>query len=166
MSRPITYTGHVRWSKEEELKLIKSISKGKSIESLATEHKRTNTAIELRLKKIIYENIMSGKDSRYLSKMLSLPEEQIENYFNSYKDFYEKNKQLIIKKEKVEKQTGSGKKSDSFNTKIENNIKRLEKENQVMKLIVENKELNKKINQLIDDKKLDSSIKKIIKNIS
>ena len=98
--------------------------------------------------------------------MLSLPEEQIENYFNSYKDFYEKNKQLIIKKEKVEKQTGSGKKSDSFNTKIENNIKRLEKENQVMKLIVENKELNKKINQLIDDKKLDSSIKKIIKNIS
>ena len=84
-----------RWTREEELKLIKSISTGESLDILSIKHGRTSSAIELRLKKIIYENAIGGKSMENISKLLNIPEEKIRQYFYSYKEFNEKHGGLI-----------------------------------------------------------------------
>lgn len=79
-----------KWTKEEELDLIKDIANGLQIEHIATKRNRSNSAIELRLKKIIYENIIAGRSVEIMSKKIHLPIDKIKQYFYSYKDFKEK----------------------------------------------------------------------------
>ena len=66
-----------KWTNDEELKLIKSISVGKSIEQIATDHNRSISAVDMRLKKIIYENISSGLSIDRISKLLNLPNKSL-----------------------------------------------------------------------------------------
>lgn len=84
-----------RWSRDEELMLIRDISTGINIETIATKHNRSSSAVELRLKKIIYENAMSGRSIENISKLLKLNEEKTRQYFYSYKEFKEKHTGLI-----------------------------------------------------------------------
>ena len=79
-----------RWTQEQELELIKKISNGVSFEEIATKMERSESAIELRLKKIIYECVMGGKNFESLSKILNLSDDKLRQYFYSYKDFHEK----------------------------------------------------------------------------
>ena len=84
-----------RWTQEEELLLIKSIAFGDSLDAIALTHNRTPSAIELRLKKIIYENASSGKSLDGIAKLLKLSEDKIRQYFYAYKEFKEKHVGLV-----------------------------------------------------------------------
>lgn len=164
-----------RWTRDEELNLIKDISAGVSLEKLAEKHNRSISAIELRLKKIIYENMLAGKSLDMISKLLNISEDKTRQYFYSYKEFKEKHTGLVDdinisnkidneEKQNVEIQSG-GKSSNEKMDKIKSKLKKMEEENKIIKLIVENKELTHKLNKLIKDGKLDESVKKLIKII-
>ncbi len=47
--------------------------------------------------------------------------------------------------------------------KIESKLRKLEVENRILKLVVENKDLTNQLNKLIEEGKIDSSIKQLIK---
>jgi hypothetical protein len=79
-----------KWTREEEHELVKDISQGFQFDHIAIKKGRSASAIELRLKKIIYENVMSGKTFETLSKVLKMDSEKLRQYFYSYKDFKEK----------------------------------------------------------------------------
>ena len=66
-----------KWTAEEEIKLVNDISKGKTFSDLKDQYNRTELALELRLKKIIYENINAGKTASSLAKSLKLQEDKI-----------------------------------------------------------------------------------------
>lgn len=168
-----------RWTSEEELNLVKDISTGISLEILAEKHDRPITAIELRLKKIIYGNVSSGKTIQQISKLLNLPEDKIKQHYYSYKDYKEKyenihnlhkqNSQPIDPPFGKSNQHGGSvtKEQGSFNDKkldkIDTKLKKIELENKILRLIVENKDLTHKLNRLIKDGKVDKSIKNLIK---
>jgi hypothetical protein len=50
-----------RWTREEEASLIKDISSGRRFNELIPKYNRTELALEMRLKKIVYENIIGGR---------------------------------------------------------------------------------------------------------
>lgn len=172
-----------RWTSEEELNLVKDISTGISIEILAQKHNRPITAIELRLKKIIYGNVSSGKTIQQISKLLNLPEDKITQHYYSYKDYKEKYENIIDTHKQSAKpidlqhgQSGGNitkehnnipKEQGFFNDrkldKIDTKLKKIELENKILRLIVENKDLTHKLNRLIKDGKVDKSIKNLIK---
>jgi len=149
------------WTRDEELKLIKLIKSGKPIDDIAKEHDRPTSVVELRLKKIIYENMESGKTAKQVASILNLSDETIIKYFNFYKEF----KSKYNLKHNL---NHTNKETHNFNHEIKpitNKLCKLEKENKIMKLIIENKELNHKINDLIKLGKLDKNIKEAIKKI-
>lgn len=168
-----------RWTSEEELNLVKDISTGISLEILAQKHNRPITAIELRLKKIIYGNVSSGKTVEQISKLLNLSEDKIKQHYYSYKDHKEKyditpniNKQNIkpvdiLLGDKNQNGGSITKEQGSFNDKkldkIDTKLKKIELENKILRLIVENKDLTHKLNRLIKEGKVDKSIKNLIK---
>ena len=79
-----------RWTREEEINLVKNISGGVTFADLAIKHDRSENAIELRLKQIIYENVLSGKSIDSLSKTLNMNKDRVQQYYYAYKDFIEK----------------------------------------------------------------------------
>lgn len=79
-----------RWTHEEELRLIKGISEGKQFNVLSTEFGRSESALELRLKKIIYENIKAGKSASLLARSMNIPEDKINQYYYSFAEHLEK----------------------------------------------------------------------------
>lgn len=79
-----------KWTKEEEVELIKDVANGLQFEHIGIKRNRSNSAVELRLKKIVYENIIAGRSFEKMSKMLNLPVDKLRQYFYSYKDFKEK----------------------------------------------------------------------------
>lgn len=85
-----------RWTESEEIKFIRGIIKGKSFDELSIAHSRTSTALELRLKKIIYENITRGKTASKLAEMLKIKKERIRQYYYAYMDFLEKKGDKIV----------------------------------------------------------------------
>ena len=95
------------WTNQEEINFIKDISMGQKISDLANKYNRSTSALELRIKKIIYDNIISGKNEYNLSKILKIPKEKIKQYYYEYHGFLEK-------KGKIN--------SNELNIKNENNI--------------------------------------------
>lgn len=144
-------TGHTRWTKEEELKFIQGVASGQSLDELGIAHSRTKSALQMRLKKIIYENVAGGKSANMLATMLKLPVDKVKQYFYSYKEFIEKNKGIVPD---VEIKDGGA--AVSTNKRID--VKKLEDENRLMKLILEHNKLSKQINRMIKDGKLDGSV--------
>ena len=158
-----------RWTREEELTLIKDVADGKSLDVIATKHGRSASAMELRLKKIIYENASSGKSLESISKLLKLSEDKVRQYFYSYKEFKEKHTGLVDDAPFADIHAGGAKlglvNENPKVEKIEGKLKKLELENKILRLIVENKDLTHKLNRLIKDGKVDKSIKSLIKAI-
>lgn len=219
---------NLKWTREQELELINNIANKKGIEQFAQSHGRSVSAVELRLKKIIYENRISGKSLEIISQLLKMDLDKVTQYYYWYKEFKEikdkrnnvnnlnnddnilnggadeepilKNMQDIsslpaksigqigqqnqlnqlnqsnqtnpyvpivpqIKKindmndAQIEKAFAEPNNLD----KIETKLRKLEMENKILKLIVENKELTAKLEKLIEDKKIDPSIKQLIK---
>lgn len=182
-----------KWTQDEELKLIQDISTGININIIAVKHNRSESAVLLRLKKIIYENAIAGRSIQNISKLLNLNEEKTRQYFYSYKEFKEKHTELVdnnfqklqnkeqtmnINNPKISQQyiqnnnnnvieqpSQFGGEATRKIQKIQSKMHRIENENKILKLIVENKELTHKLNKMIKDGKIDKNIKKLIKVI-
>ena len=80
-----------RWSVEEEKMLINDIKNNKSFQELSLKYNRSPNALELRIKKIIYDNISANKSIKLIGGHLNLPEDKIKQYYYSYKEMLEKN---------------------------------------------------------------------------
>lgn len=153
-----------RWTREEELKLVKQVAGGKSFSDIGKEHDRSESAIKLKVQKIVFNNIVGGKSASNISNKLNLPLDTIKQYFYSYKDFYEKKKGevkfnvnlLEDNKEKPKLQEGG--------SNLENKIKKLESQNSIMKTILDNRDMKKQIKKLAKEGKIDSDIINLIKN--
>lgn len=186
-------TSNTRWTPEMELELIKQVSQRKSSAEIGVYFEKSENAIELRLKKIIYENISSGKKTfEEIGNLLNLMPDKVSQYYYSYKDFREKhgvttnsnpNKNIVdidnandinninninnINIAKQYEQNGGSNISNDSQTlgRFEKKLHKLELENKVMALIVENKDLTHKLNKLIKNGRVDGNVKKIIKNI-
>ena len=181
------------WTNEEEINLIRDISSGIKFNELAIKYNRSQSALELRLKKIIYDNMTFNKKNEYvLSKIINIPRDKILQYYFEYKTFLEKKQSKVYLKQNYRNIDNNSEnvihqqinnindKYDKFdNTKrkynhnndrniniFENKLNKIKKENEIMKLVLENIYLKKKINNFIDrgilDKKVKDNIKKII----
>lgn len=175
-------SNNTRWTKDEELKLLKNIQTGMKFDDMAKIHDRSVSALEMRLKKVIYENIMSGKSTDMLSTSLNLSIDKINQYYYSYKDLMEKhsknnddknnNKQNNDESHKqfggnnnvISHKHNMNNKNENLN-KIKTKMDKIELENKFLKIILENQELMHKLKYLIKDGKIDSSVKKLISAI-
>lgn len=83
-------SANLKWTRQHELELINDVANGKSLEMFAQGHNRSVSAVELRLKKIIYENCVSGKSFQTISQLLKINLDKITQYYYSYKEFKEK----------------------------------------------------------------------------
>lgn len=174
-----------KWTKEEELDLIKDIANGLQIENIAIKRNRSNSAIELRLKKIIFENIVAGRTSEIMSKKLHLPIERINQYFYAYKDFKEKHsgntENIANLKINNSDMFGENEKNHTVFSKLHKEIQEIKEiqldekennkhaqtggskignlENKIKQLELE----NKLINLIVENKQLNSQLNKLIK---
>jgi hypothetical protein len=94
-----------RWTTEEEGKLLKLIASGKTCKELAGGFNRSENALELRLKKIIYDNINNNKPVEKISELLHINKDIIMQHYYSYKDY-------------IEKQQKGGSNNDNLNMNI------------------------------------------------
>lgn len=157
-----------RWTVEEESKLLKLIASGKTCRELSGANynfNRSENALELRLKKIIYENINNNKSPDKISQLLNIPRDKIMQSYYSYKDYIEK-----------QKQTGGISDDDNKNLSVSNNMSnkinnlqnnfnkqtdikqnggdnfgldKIERQNRKMKLLLENYILKQKLAKLL-----------------
>jgi hypothetical protein len=152
-----------KWTREEELNFLTGVKEGKSFDELGKIHERSPSGLHLRLKKIVYENIKNGKKVSGMAKMLNTPVDKVKQYYYDYKKFSER---------KVLQNGGSLSeskvKSDNIQPKkhVDDKLKRIEKENILMKEVLENLELKRKLNRLVKDGKLDKKVISNIKNLS
>ncbi len=169
-----------RWTKEEETSLIKDIHGGYRCKDLITKYGRTELALDMRLKKIIYENIVGGRQPPHLAKALRLPEDVINQYYYSYKEHLSRQDKPPASQQELPKSNdpvqdaidkidgGLGMpdvppiKIQSGGTKM-NRMESLEKENRMLKAIIENKDLRDRLNKLAKKGELDNKTKKMIK---
>ena len=94
---------NTRWTLEEEKKLIKTIKNGQSLDKLAKELDRSENALELRIKKIIYDTIAEKKPIASICKTLNLTEDKVKQYFYSYKEMMDKIDSFETRLKKLEK---------------------------------------------------------------
>jgi hypothetical protein len=165
-----------RWTIEEESKLLKSISTGKTCKELCGGFNRSENALELRLKKIIFENISNGKPADRISTLLNMPKDKIMQYYYSYKDYVDKqqNKQSggdINVSEKINQTTKLEQINKNMNINTNNisggydNLENLETQNKKMKLLIENYILKQKLSKILkarDNKLYKETIKTLI----
>jgi len=162
-----------RWTNEEESKLLKSISSGKTCKELCGGFNRSENALELRLKKIIFENISNGKPADRISTLLNMPKDKIMQHYYSYKDY-------IDKQTNKTQNGGENNVSDKINKNINNinninnisggnnnleNLENLEIQNKKMKLLIENYILKHKLSKILkarDNKLYKETIKTLI----
>lgn len=177
----------LRWSKDEEKKLLVSLSEGKSLDKIAAEHNRSTNATELRLKKIIYDNVSSGRSEESLSKITKIPLDKVKQYHYEYKGFLENKSKSIDDKlgisRIIEKHAGGSdpqpikakeesgiivrqpekiekieKIDDDALLKLHKYIKKIGKQNKILKRIAENAELREKIKTLAEQGKINKKI--------
>jgi hypothetical protein len=151
-----------QWTHNEELKLIKSIKNKKSIEEIAKMHNRDSSSIELRLDKIIYENMERNNDVEYISSILNLTQDEIIKKYNSYKKY-----KLQINELNHLNNLNNFYNSNNLDqlNDLDQKMLKLERENKFIKLILENKFLHKRLNEQIKKKVINHNIIDIIKNM-
>ena len=169
-----------RWTIEEESKLLKLIATGKTCRELSGSSynfNRSENALELRLKKIIYENINNNKSPDKISQLLNIPRDKIMQSYYSYKDYVEKqkqtggvtdndnnNKNVSLSNNMSNKinnlQNNFNKQQDIKQNDIKQNdikqnggdsmsLDRIERQNRKMKLLLENYILKQKLSKLL-----------------
>jgi hypothetical protein len=137
------------WTDNEDKMLVKAIQDDVKPSQFAVANNKKEEDVINRLQRIIY-NAMHN-NSRYqsideIAKLLKLPNETVQEYYNSYKE----------KKEP---------KLSSNNLSFSAKIAKLKIENEVMEVIIKNRALTNKLDQLINDGKVDKSIKEILRQI-
>lgn len=109
-----------RWTFEEESKLLKLISSGKTCKELSGGFNRSENALELRVKKIVYENISNNKSPEKISELLNMPKDKVMQYYYSYKDHLEREQKMAGGNISAKEQDQSQSKFDSNLSKIDN----------------------------------------------
>lgn len=156
-----------RWTVEEESKLLKLLASGKTCKDLTGGFNRSENALELRLKKIIYENITKGKEPERIATLLNYPKDKVMQYYYSYKDYITKQQHLqkggddkISQLEKINNDSIS-----KPNIVGGNRLESIETQNKHMKLLIENYILKQKLAKIVKAKNNDlyrESIKTIL----
>jgi hypothetical protein len=175
------------WTKDEERKLLNAISQGQTFDNISKIHNRSPNALELRLKKIIYDNIIKSSDAsqmiQKLASILKLPQDKVNQFYYEYKGFIEKkqpeHKTIQIDQNLSNQSAGAPaptinlsinsveKKNKSIDIDEKNRkIDILQKENKLMRDILDNIKMKNKIKKLIKDGKLNKKIKSKIFNLS
>ena len=175
---------NAKWSREEEMQLIRNIAGGKSMQEIESIMQRKENALDLRLKKIIYDYVQKGKGIDDLSKYLKIPTDKLNQHYYSYKDMQDKKNVTENKTNEVNILNES--KSVSINNILDdininnnnNNIiggniipdnksdilyDKIEEENKLMKMIVENNGLRREIKELFIQNKLSKIEKQLLK---
>jgi hypothetical protein len=171
---------NTRWTLDEEKLLIKSIKSGESLDKLAKELDRSENALELRIKKIIYDNIAAEKPISTLSRNLNMSSDKIKQYFYSYKDMMDKKgKTTVDIKEDIHSNNDNSDRGDrgdrgdredkrnkyDNNDNVLSNIQRhvnKETEREINKEREKHKDKHKEINKI---KMQNEKIETILKNI-
>jgi len=118
---------NARWTLEEEKKLISAVKKGGSLEIMAKEFGRSENALELRIKKIIYDTVAENKPIDLIAKSLKITEDKTKQYFYSYKEMLEKKgKKTIDLIQNEGSQKGSEKGSQKGSDKGSKNLSKKE----------------------------------------
>jgi hypothetical protein len=163
-----------RWTKEEESNLLKNIQAGKTYAELSGGFNRSENALEMRVKKIVYENITAGKTPSKISELLNMKSDKVMQYYYSYKEHLERetkqnggnlpndNNINIIQNDKIEKMDKIDKidkiskldinKNTQLNTQSNtqyggNKLEKLKYQNEKMKLLIENYMLKHKLSK-------------------
>ena len=154
-----------RWTNEEESKLLKSISSGKTCKELCGGFNRSENALELRLKKIIFENISNGKPADRISTLLNMPKDKIMQHYYSYKDYIDKQTNKTQNGGEINNINLNEMKINNINGGNNNNLENLEIQNKKMKLLIENYILKHKLSKILkarDNKLYKETIKTLI----
>jgi len=179
-----------RWTKEEELEFVKGVANGKSMDELSQVHDRTSTALELRLKKIVYDNMAKGKNAESLARNLHIHKDKVLQYYFAYIDFREKNgkevKRINVDTSSKKSQHGGRHKSHrskeksksksktitvkhhrggNHTEKMNSRIDELEKQNKLFDTIIKNSQMKSRVKKLYKDDKLDSTMRKIVRKM-
>ena len=168
------------WSKDEEKKLLKEIKEGKNFDDLEKVHNRSISALIMRFNKIIYENIEGGKSKSSLAKLLNITIDKVNQSYYEHKAFLEKKG---IENEVKTKETESQKSNKSINSestkstkssktqndgdkikKINDKLNILEKENKLLKELIENMKLKKKLGEKLNNNDLLKEVLQLIKS--
>lgn len=172
-----------RWTKEEESKLLKNIQSGITYSEMAGGFNRSENALEMRVKKIIYENITSGKTPSKISELLNIESDKIMQYYYSYKEHLERenkqnggNSQNINNNTNIDIETNKISQLENIN-KPHNNIQskqiggtnnndklsKLREQNEKLKLLLENYILKEKLSKIMKtDKNIQNDILKAL----
>lgn len=160
-----------RWTLEEEKKLIKDLRNGDSLENIAKIMGRSENALELRIKKIIYDTVAEKKSIESIAKSLKFTNEKTKQYFYSYKDMLEKNgkKTIDLIPEKKLKENSKKNKKNKVDFKKNNteyiDIDKIKKQNEHMTIILKHIELKKEIKKLLSNGKIDEKLKLTLKQL-
>lgn len=163
------------WSKIEELNFVKDIANSKTMDELSIKYVRTKEELQHRLSKIIYDNILSGKSIDKVSAILKIPLDKSQSLFNSYitanahllKDKPQQMPHQMPQMSQMPSQHIQSQQMQAPNIQKSgcvNDFKFLENENKIMKIIIENKNLKKEINDLIKLGRVNKEILKVIQD--
>jgi hypothetical protein len=153
-----------RWTDAEEIELIQSITNKIPLEEIAKKHARNIDSIKLQLQKIIYESIIiDGKDVISISSKLHLAPEEVHKYYKNYKEYLKNNGNKNSNYEI--KNSGDRNGDRNSNNEVDQKMKKLERENKFIKLVLENIELHRRLNEQIEKNKIDKNIKDTIKEM-
>lgn len=165
-----------RWSRDEEKLLLQEIKEGKTFSEISKIHDRTPTGLELRFKKIIYENVQKGKNISELAKKLNMKEDKLNQYYYEYKGFAEKktaNTTNSVNSVNSVKPTVNIDANTHTNTQEvthtggsleDDKIKKIHRENLIMKEILNNIAMKKKIIELVKKGLLNKRVLELFKN--
>lgn len=79
-----------RWTSDEEFKLITLYSNNKDIKNISNQLNRSESAVQMRLEKIIFDNVAKGKTAGSLAKTLKTDEGNVTQMFYTHKSFKQK----------------------------------------------------------------------------
>jgi len=164
-----------RWTVDEEKNLIKDISQMKTYNELSQKYNRSANALELRIKKIVYDNIVNNKSPQMIGGHLKLPVDKIKQYYYSYKEMLEKNGKPAINIDLDNNINGGMLDKKNINNSIKsmnNSIKSIDKNitNQTLQTlqtedsrVVNMQEENKTFKQIIENIKMRHQLRKLLK---
>ena len=172
---------NARWTINEERQLITDIASSKSYQELAQKYNRSPNALELRVKKIVYDNIINNRTPEMIGGNLNLPIDKIKQYYYSYKEMLEKrgkpvtnvdlnNKIInggnnkIINKNITENQNNINLTGCEIKNK-DNKLVNIIEQNETFKEIINNVKMRKKLRKMLKAGKLSHEMKDLLKDI-
>jgi hypothetical protein len=152
--------GPSRWSDKEVKKLIKLYRAGKNYDEIGKIMSRSDNAIKMRIEMIVYNNLVKGKSINSISKDLNSTKDKIVQMYYSYKSFLESKGKDVIDIDLYNNNKNIS--SNNSNNEEINIIKKLERENMIMDLIIKNISLRNSIKKKVKGR---SAINKVYKDL-